>query len=136
MAADGRLQDLIQGLQRRPSVDENEVEQVVSALGWRVPSDYVSFLASSNGAEGPVGRDGYLILWPVEELEAMNTAYHVMDFAPDLAIFGTDGGDTAYAFHKRSGEVVAVPFIGLSSKEAEVLGTTFEGFLFRISADG
>jgi len=72
---------------------------------------YVQFLRQMNGGEGFIGNE-YIILWPVEQLLTMNAAYEVSEYAPDLFLFGSNGGGEAYAFDKRSNQaIVIVPFV-------------------------
>src|SRR5258706_13646045 len=70
--------------------------------GFRLPDDYLQFLQQTNGGEGFVGANAYIILWPIEELIKMNKAYEVAEYAPGLFLFGSDGGGEAYAFDKHS----------------------------------
>jgi hypothetical protein len=56
----------------------------------------------------------------------------VAQFAPDLLLFGSDGGGEAYAFDTRESPwgVVKVPFIGMSDRQSIVLlGRSFVEFL-------
>jgi hypothetical protein len=116
--------------QRVTPVGTTDIDRVLKALSVRPPEDYVEFMSQSGGAEGFID-ESYLILWPVEQLEELNTAYHVTEFAPGLVLFGSDGADTAYGFDTRSGRstIVAVPFIGMSLDQVEVRGHTFLEFL-------
>jgi len=110
------------------------VRSALAALDVSPPDDYVAFLARSNGAEGPIGTSGYLVLWPIEQLKPLNDAYHVAEFAPSLVLFGSDGGDVAYAFDRRAaGRMVAVPFIGMRDDDAHILGASFAEFVDRIA---
>jgi hypothetical protein len=77
------------------------LNQRIAAFGHPLPTDYLRFLRQANGGEGFVGKEVYLVLWRVEELAGMNAAYHVAEFAPGLLIFGSDGGDEAFAFDLR-----------------------------------
>ncbi|MEQ6388713.1 hypothetical protein RZN22_05230 [Bacillaceae bacterium S4-13-58] len=59
---------------------------------------------------------GFLILWAIDEIIELNEAYGVNEFAKELVLFGSDGGDTAFAFDIRNNvtQIVSVPFIGMS----------------------
>ncbi len=60
-----------------------------------------------------------------------NLKYDVRTFAPELLLFGSDGGGQAFAFDLRDSErtIVEVPFIPLDTEEAQTIGSTFDDFL-------
>jgi hypothetical protein len=118
------------GLELKPSIEENKVKVVETELGVTFPNDYIEFISYSNGAEGSIGEN-YLILWAIEDIIELNEAYDVNDFAGGLVLFGSDGGDTAFAFDTRKNEtqIVTVPFIGMDLSEITTCSNTFNGFL-------
>jgi hypothetical protein len=84
-----------------------------------------------NGGEGSLGDNAYLALWRVEELAERNADCEMPDRAPDLLLFGSDGGGEAFAFDTRSSPptIVAIPFIGVDDRDAIAISTSFRGFL-------
>lgn len=128
---------LLATLAQRPPASERVITDVATKAGFDLPEDYVAFMRRSDGAEGPLPGT-YLALWPLESLPERNEMYAVDEFAPGLFIFGSDGGDTAYAFVRRSDEtvIVEVPFIGMSSESVRPLGSSFHDFIKAITADG
>ncbi len=48
---------------------------------------------------------------------------------PNFFIFGSDGGDTAFAIEKSTGRIFEMPFIGMSREEAVLKSNTFDEFL-------
>jgi hypothetical protein len=119
-----------QAMTKKPSTTVAEVRRVFSNLGVTPPSDYIEFMASSNGAEGAIGSDNYLVLWPAEQIVELNSAYEVNEFAPGLVLFGSDGADTAYAFDTRSDSVIVmVPFVGMDLDEVQHVAKTFREFV-------
>ncbi|WP_223596755.1 SMI1/KNR4 family protein [Neobacillus bataviensis] len=118
------------GLELKPPVEEYMVKKVETKLGITFPIDYIEFISYSNGAEGSIGEN-YLILWSIEDIIELNEAYGVSDFAKGLVLFGSDGGDTAFAFDTRTDEtqIVSVPFIGMDLEEVTTCSNTFNGFL-------
>lgn len=109
---------------------------VALSLPVRPPDDYLAFMRKSNGAEGAVGATGYLQLWPLDQLATWNEAYAVDEFASGIVLFGSDGGNEAYAFVQDDDRVriVGVPLIGMSWNDAVVLGESFREFLIAIAA--
>lgn len=107
------------------------IEQFQTDCRVKLPEDYVGFLLHTNGADGPVGETGYVSLWAIDELSELNNGYRVAEFAPGLLLFGSDGGDEAFAFDLRDPAmpIVGVPFVGMSLDEARPLATTFTAML-------
>jgi len=105
------------------------------SLGVKLPEDYKELLRLTNGGEGFIGTNSYVVLWRIEELASMNRSYNVRQYAPGLILFGTNGGGEAYGFDTRGHQwlIVQVPFIGMSWDVAIVLGGTFNEFLNQLS---
>lgn len=110
---------------------DDVIQKFEQSSGLLLPDDYVAFLRESNGGEGFIGENAYLILWPVEQLLELNTAYQVQEYAPGLLFFGSDGGGEAYAFDTRMAElpVVSVPFVGMGHSLVRRIAPTFSAFL-------
>ena len=127
---DPRIPELTKALKKNPGADENVLRQMMVSLGAAIPADYLEFLRSTNGAEGAIGGKAYVTIWPAEEVTVLNEEYAVNEFAPGLLLFGSDGGDTGYAFDTRSNEerVVEVPFIGMSLDVVTPCGRSLADF--------
>lgn len=99
-----------------------------------LPAEYKIFLKLTNGGEGFIGANSYLILWPVEELIELNKSYKIDDYAPGLFIFGSNGGGEAYAFDTRMGimDVVQVPFVGMDMALTQKIATSFDKFIEKL----
>lgn len=115
---------------RAPATDE-AVGVFERASRKQIPEDYREFLTIANGGEGFIGKNAYIILWPVDELASMNEAYEVENYAPGLLIFGSDGGGEAYGFDTRDAQwaTVAIPFVGMAWSLARPIAASFRGFL-------
>jgi len=123
-------------LDRNPGGDHAAISAAAAALKVALPSDYVEFLAYSNGAEGPIGSGAYIRLWSAQDLADDNERYNVRKYAPGLVLFGSDAADTAYGFDFRTQppEVVTLPFIGMSFDTIEARDRSFTEFLERLGA--
>ncbi|AYB32099.1 SMI1/KNR4 family protein [Chryseolinea soli] len=104
------------------------MEVFLSRVAFTLPAGYERFIRSSNGAEGFL-NNSYLALWSIEALFTLNEGYWVERYAPGFFIIGSDGGDTSYAVDKLTGALYAIPFIGMSRKEAKWLAKDFDGFI-------
>lgn len=98
-------------------------------LNFEFPSDFRNFMLESNGYEGEIGKEQYLVLWSLENIIELNEAYGVDEFSPGLLLIGSDGGEIAYAYDKRDRSIVKVPFIGMSLDEIERCGNNLQQFL-------
>jgi hypothetical protein len=107
------------------------ITAVEESLKVHLPSDYLSFIKQHNGVVGPIGENSFLNLWSLDILVKYNEGYGVNEFAPGLILFGSDGGDTAYAFDTRDNRmpIVEVPFIGMDLDEVKRCGNSFVEFL-------
>jgi hypothetical protein len=110
---------------------EDVIREFENLSGVSLPEDYRYFLTIADGAEGFLGEEIYVMLWPVEEILEMNTGYEVQEYAPGLLLFGSNGGGEAYAFDTRDGRmaVVSVPFVGMDLSEIRFLAPSFNEFV-------
>src|SRR5262245_1196546 len=124
----------LQGCGRRPPAPDTEVSAAERALGLALPSDYKAFLRESNGLEGFVTQEAYLILWAVSDLCSLNKDYAVSEFLTGVTLIGTDGGDTGYAFRVLDGQIeyVSSPLVGMSPAALKTMGSNLEELATRI----
>ncbi|WP_131998275.1 SMI1/KNR4 family protein [Dokdonella fugitiva] len=110
---------------------EAEIASAEAELGIRLPMEYREFLQKTNGAEGAIGANEYISLWPVGRLKELNDAYEVDSYARGFLVVGSNGGGEAYAFDMLgdSCSISALPFVGLSREEARLIGKDFWAFL-------
>ena len=111
-------------------VSAAKLQQFIADSGVSLPDDYLAFLRQANGGEGFVGA-AYVILWRIEELLKFNEEYKAAEFAPELFLFGSNGGGEAFAFDLRFKEkpIVSVPFITLELEDAITMGANFREFI-------
>jgi hypothetical protein len=124
------------GLSPRPGASKTELAAAEQAIGQQLPDEYRALLRETNGLEGFVASDVYLMLWSTHEIADLNAGYSTAEFAPGLVLLGTDGGDTGYGYlagGPRSG-YVAVPLVGMAIEAAEPMGRSLTEFLHRLRA--
>lgn len=136
MAADDIESALVNCTLNAPA-NESEIAGLELASGIRLPLAYRKLMLRSNGMEGFIGENHYLLLWPIEQIAELNDAYNVSEFAPGLLLIGSNGGDTGYAFDIRMKgfPLVEVPFIGMSHEEAKSMGDSFAAFLKKLRSE-
>ena len=108
----------------------SKIEQV---LGTDLPHEYVELMRRTNGVEGFVSHDHYIIFWPAEELLELNHGYGVEENRPGLWLFGSNGGDAGYAFDTACCPMAVkeLAFIDLCE---ETVGVSFEEFIQRLKS--
>ena len=130
-----RVVELTKSLTKRPGAPQHVLNEVLSRVCVTPPQDYLEFMLKSNGAEGFIGADGYLMLYAVEQLEPCNKPYGLGTNGPGLIIFGSAGDSTAYAFDIReeSSGIVEIDAISMELGPVRFLGQSYEEFLESVS---
>ena len=113
-----------------PPANAASIRQFEREASLQLPEDYAQFLQQADGGEGFVGNS-YVILWHVGELLELNRAYQVVEYAPGLFLFGSDGGGEAFAFDTRTAAnaIVSLPFVGMELKVVRPIASDFTAFL-------
>jgi hypothetical protein len=135
------IDDYVKDLQLGGPGDSGCLERAQGSLQTRFPTDYVAFMLSHDGAEGPVGENAYIQIWPCADLVQRNRTLAVDEFVPGLTLFASDGGGTAYGFDVTASDtaIVEVPLIGMEPSAKRTIGTTFGDFLqylFEMAPEG
>lgn len=122
---------LIDRFQKNSPAEKLQIDKLQELIDCELPKDYINFMLSSNGGEGWIGENSYLMLWRLEDILELNSKYNAFELAPGLLIFGSNGGIDAYAFDTRIEgiPIINIPFIGMNLNEINYLGDTFEEFL-------
>jgi len=118
-----------------PAATAAIIESVELSLGVKLPSDYREFMRQTNGGEGSVGGDSFVMLWKLDELEEFNREYEVAEYCKGVLLFGSSGGGEAYGFDIRQTpwRVVQVPFVGMDESLIKVVGESFADFIERLA---
>lgn len=124
-------QKLITRCQHAPAQLPWALQALIEITQGRLPQGYVNLMAESNGYDGFVDVDQYLIVWPACEVIRLNEAYFTRVLAAGLLLFGTDGLNTGFAFDLREPEptIVSIPLDGMSLARVVPRGRTFVDFL-------
>ncbi|EGC02077.1 SMI1/KNR4 family protein [Ruminococcus albus] len=102
------------------------IEEINDVL---LPEDYLAFMREHNGGEGEVCGN-YLVLFPLEELQAVNDNYDIASELEGCVIIGGDGGGELYGVDEQ-GRYFNVPAI-IEKEAVRYIGSSFEGFLKNI----
>lgn len=130
------VEDVASRIGAHEGASEAVLERLEEWAKGRVPDTYFSFLRRCNGAEGLLSPAAYVALWRAEDVAELNSGYAVDEFAPGLVLFGTDGGDTGYAFDSRdpASPVVEVPLMGMDLEEVKEIAGTLDAFFEVLTA--
>ncbi len=105
-----------------------QIQAFLKHVNFNLPIGFIDFFKETNGAD--IDKDEkFISLWGLTEMIQLNADYNVEEYASDFFIFGSDGGDTAFAINKTTGDIYEMPFIGMSKDEAKYIGKTFEDFI-------
>jgi hypothetical protein len=119
---------------RNAAASKSAVERLSITLGKTLPLDYVEYLRTSNGAAGAPSEGEWIVLWSAKEVIEFNEAYGIKDdFGPWLVVFGTDGGDTGYAFDTRKTPFAVVALSFSSLDPPRIFAPTFGDFLRKLA---
>jgi hypothetical protein len=135
------VETLLPQVTMRPAYPSEEVEELIADFVAEVGNiphpDYLDFMRRHAGCDGPVGQQGYLTLWPLEEVISGTEEAGGPQFAPGLLLFAGDGGDEAYAFDRQTPgwPIVSVPLVGLSRNAMKLVANTFGDFIRKLASD-
>ncbi|WP_175623196.1 SMI1/KNR4 family protein [Chryseobacterium schmidteae] len=101
----------------------------IETIDFNIDKEYLSFISKYNGAEGNIGKDGYLSLWDIENVLACNPYYDDVEESINLFFIGTDGANYGYAFDKTSGEIVGIDFLDIGEVKTQFFADSFLNFL-------
>jgi hypothetical protein len=107
------------------------VQNLQQQVGFELPQDYIDLMRELNGGEGEIGENGWLCLFPINEIISVNNDYSLlMDQIPDYFLFGKDAADTGFAFNKRNGTIHSFGLMSnFKTDPIEFCGNNFLEFL-------
>ncbi|SEM34725.1 SMI1 / KNR4 family (SUKH-1) [Chitinophaga rupis] len=111
--------------------DDALIDGISKRLDFKLPGDYLDVMRTFNGGDGEIGKNSYLVLFPINELIETNSDYELlMKQIPGFFLFGKDAADTGYAFRKTD---LSYHSFGLMSNFKTdfitYISNDFEGFL-------
>jgi SMI1 / KNR4 family (SUKH-1) len=119
---------------RRGSAPESEIDHLVSVSPVELPAAYLSLLRVSNGGEGPLAVQPYLVILDNAErvANAIAGADH-QEFFPGFVMIGSNGGGEYIALDTRKAApwpVVAIDMVNIDLDESVLhIAASFDAFL-------
>lgn len=132
---ESNIAEITKSLKKSAGASKSSLDKIASKAKISLPNDYVKFMLTTDGAEGPIGKNSYTAIWSAEEVITLNEDYDVDEYAPGILLFASDGGNIGYAFDMRTEriQVVSVDLLDLSLSAS--LGATFSEFLEHLSRE-
>lgn len=121
----------MKNIEKNSAPTSEEVKFFLQQVDFILPDGFIAFFKEANGADITT-EEKYLILWALTDMIQLNKDYEVEEYAPEFFIFGSNGGGTAFAIEKNTGDIYEMPFIGMSKEEANFLNKTFTEFIEKI----
>ncbi|MEN2416225.1 SMI1/KNR4 family protein [Flavobacterium mesophilum] len=121
----------MKNIDKNSAPTSEEVEIFLKQVNFILPEGFIAFFKEANGADISTDEK-FVVLWELTDMIELNLDYNVEEYAPEFFIFGSDGGDTAFAIEKSTGDIYEMPFIGMSKEEAIFLNKTFMEFIDKI----
>jgi hypothetical protein len=125
----GNAKAILDAIASGLGISVGEITSGEKNLDFNFPEDYKNFLISANGAEGPIGEQAYIVLWNLNDLLEQNEGYNVKELAPELVLFGEDGGGEVFAFDRKSKHIVQTTLIGIGTDPKLVISRSFTDFV-------
>lgn len=115
-------------IKRNAAPTTKDIKSFLEQMDFKLPQGFLNFFKEANGAEIS-SYENYVILWALTEMVQLNKEHNVEQYAPEFFIFGSNGGDMAFAIEKSTGNIYETPFIGMSKEEAVFKDKSFTEFI-------
>lgn len=121
----------MKNIDKNAAPSSEEIEIFLKQVDFILPEGFIFFFKEANGADISTDEN-YILLWALTDMMQLNKDYNVQEYAPEFFIFGSDGGDTAFAIEKITGDIYEMPFIGMSKEESIFKNKSFTEFIENI----
>lgn len=102
---------------------------------YNLPQDYLAFMHQHNGGEGPVGKNAYIQLIPLEELASFNKDYEIEKYFPNIILFGTDLGGTLFGYEHKKKMYCAIDSCSMFEEDVRYTAKSFDGFILAVDKE-
>ena len=120
---------------KKLSAETNVIQRLLMESELDLPEDYLEFLRLNKGSEDSFS-DGWIYLWPAQEVLQLNRDYEIQQWVPGFFCIGSDGGGEGLCFDTRTPhpwKIYKIPFGSLAESEAMLLADSFAAFIETLS---
>ncbi|MDQ1803096.1 hypothetical protein RAH57_03805 [Chryseobacterium sp. CKR4-1] len=97
--------------------------------------DYLTYIKALEDNE-KFSENGYIELFPFDELDEINEEYQVASHVPNFVTIGTNGAGVGIFFNKNNNRIYSIPFVGMEEKDAVLLADSFTEFIYKFENEG
>jgi len=116
------------------AIEDEDYENILKVRAMDLPTDYLDFISTCNGACGTLGEYGiHAIFWTVGDILALNPYYKEDEFSQSVIIVGSSGGGTNYGYYPKEGIFFHTDVYMMNAKEITRCGPTFFDFVQYLS---
>ena len=109
-------------------MSEKDITDFEKEINWDFPTDYREILMAVDGGYGKIG-DFYIDFWNLNDIIFY---YEDIENLDGLIPFASDGCGIAFAFDKKSEEIVSIPMDCLERNYAKIIAVNYDDFIDRI----
>ena len=121
------IQEIIKTIGTNESIglSEKDIADFEKEINWNFPTDYREILKAVDGGYGKIGNF-YIDFWNLNDIIFYYEAIGDLD---GLIPFASDGCGIAFAFDKKSEEIVSIPMDCLERNYAKIIAVNFGDFV-------
>ena len=119
-------------LTKRPQLNSqsNFRDHFFKKLDFKFPEQLKLFYNFYNGAEGYIGKNSFVTIWPIEALEQRNKRYNTKNDLSDFYLFAQDNNLSAFAINKKNSQIYEFRNVrNMNLNECAFCANDFEDFL-------
>ena len=123
-----KIKEMTKDMEYNKPATKEELEEIEKEFNIKLPENYKDFMLLTNGAEGPIGKYGYLAIFDTEEVKWYNAESPLKENFPELFFIASIRGGYVYAIdtRKESTKYVQVDDLATNYDEVKEICDKFE----------
>ena len=123
-------QEIVKTIETSESIglSEKDIADFEKEINWQFPAAYREILIAVDGGYGKIG-DFYIDFWSLNDIIFY---YEDIEDLDGLIPFASDGCGIAFAFDKKSEEIVSIPMDCLERNYAKIIAINYDDFIDRL----
>ena len=123
-------QEIIKTIETNESIglSKKDIADFEKEINWNFPTDYREILKAVDGGYGKIGNF-YIDFWNLNDIIFY---YEDIEELDGLIPFASDGCGIAFAFDKKSEEIVSIPMDCLERNYAKIIAVNYDDFIDRL----